>query len=341
MFKISYTLDKIKRRRYLMKTTQETIFSSKALTYFLQLADTMNYTQAAQILGITQPALTQQIKKLERTVGTPLFYSVGKKLKFTDAGFIMLKTTHEIFDLLNKATDEIQQTTSSTTGDINIGVLASIETKVFEDFALELYEDNPDLVINFHMLTRKEIWENLENNKIDLAIMYLPDDSIKNWKPYSTRHIIAEDLLFIHHNEELAQSGKISLDNVNDRPWVMYPQDYYLSLALRENFKNAMIDYPQVAARYTMPHQILRFAINTKTNTALPKSFMVNFDRKELAEKGVWVSEFQQDVSFDLQFVYRKNKNEIPRISRFFKRFEEFISKQDYLTRLEENNNIN
>ncbi len=62
-----------------MKTKQESIFSSKTLTYFLQLTETMNYTQAAQILGITQPALTQQIKKLERTVGARLFYSVGKK----------------------------------------------------------------------------------------------------------------------------------------------------------------------------------------------------------------------------------------------------------------------
>ena len=61
-----------------MKTKQENIFSSKTLSYFLQLAETMSYTQAAQILGITQPALTQQIKKLERAVGAPLFYSVGK-----------------------------------------------------------------------------------------------------------------------------------------------------------------------------------------------------------------------------------------------------------------------
>ncbi len=56
-----------------MKTKQENIFSSKTLSYFLQLAETMNYTQAAQLLGITQPALTQQIKKLERTVGRPCF----------------------------------------------------------------------------------------------------------------------------------------------------------------------------------------------------------------------------------------------------------------------------
>ncbi len=41
----------------------DAILSAKSLHYFLQLIDTMNYTQAAQILGITQPALTQQIKK--------------------------------------------------------------------------------------------------------------------------------------------------------------------------------------------------------------------------------------------------------------------------------------
>jgi Transcriptional regulator len=106
-----------------MKTKQESIFSSKTLTYFLQLAETMNYTQAAQILGITQPALTQQIKKLERTVGAPLFYSVGKKLRLSDAGYTMLDATHKIYGILNQATDEIQQATSATQGEINIGVV--------------------------------------------------------------------------------------------------------------------------------------------------------------------------------------------------------------------------
>lgn len=321
-------------RRDWMKTTQESIFSSKTLSYFLQLADTMNYTQAAQILGITQPALTQQIKKLERTVETPLFYSVGKKLRLTDAGYIMLKTTHKIYDLLNDATDEIQQATSSTNGEINLGILASIETKVFEDFALELYRENPDLVINFHMLTRKEIWESLENNKIDLAIMYLPDESIKNWKPYSTKNIISDDLLLIHHNSDLSKKKKVRLKDVNDRPWVMYPQDYYLNQTLRETFKNQMVDFPTAAARYTMPEQILKFAINTGTNTALPKSYMVNINLKDLTTEDIFVSEFDPKIKFDLKFVYRKNKNDIPRIGRFLSKFDEYLSTKDYLSRL-------
>ena len=88
-----------------MKTQQENIFSSKTLTYFLQLAETMSYTQAAQILGITQPALTQQIKKLERTVGAPLFYSIGKKLHLSDAGYTMLAMVAAIMMFMVAPTD--------------------------------------------------------------------------------------------------------------------------------------------------------------------------------------------------------------------------------------------
>lgn len=77
-----------------MQTKTEKIFSSKTLSYFLRLTDTMSYTQSAQLLGITQPALTQQIKKLEHAVGAPLFYTLGKKLRLTDAGYTMLNATH-------------------------------------------------------------------------------------------------------------------------------------------------------------------------------------------------------------------------------------------------------
>ena len=147
-----------------MKTKQENIFSSKTLSYFLQLAETMSYTQAAQILGITQPALTQQIKKLERTVGAPLFYSVGKKLHLSDAGYTMLDATHRIYETLNQATDEIQMSTSATQGEINIGILASIEDSVISQFATAYYREHNGIKLTTHMLTRKEIWERLENN---------------------------------------------------------------------------------------------------------------------------------------------------------------------------------
>lgn len=316
-----------------MKTTQENIFSSKTLSYFLQLSETMNYTQASQILGITQPALTQQIKKLERTVGAPLFYSIGKKLRMTDAGLTMLNATQEIYELLNRATDEIQQSTSATQGEITIGMLLSIEDRVVEDFIMNYYKDHPDVRVTFFTLSRKEIWERLENNRIDLAIMYLPDESIKNWKPYQAKSIMTEDLLFVHSNPELADLDKIRLKETLGENWVTYPENYYIDQTIREIYKNHLLDLPKSVARFSTPNQILRFAKQTGSYTALPKSFITSH-QANLGGK-TFATQFEPSVKFDLSFVYRTDKSEIPRIANFLTAFDEYLAGHGYEERLE------
>ncbi|BBF74316.1 transcriptional regulator [Lacticaseibacillus paracasei] len=316
-----------------MKTKQERIFSSKTLTYFLQLAETMNYTQAAQLLGITQPALTQQIKKLERTVGAPLFYSVGKKLHLSDAGQTMLKSTHEIYEILNQTTDEIQQTTSATVGKINIGLLSSIEDSAFIAFIAHYYQLNPEVEVTLRMMTRHEIWESLENNQIDLAIMNLPDETIKNWKPYASKKIIDEQLLFLHHDDALANRKRIHFKDTLAEPWATYPDDYFLGQLLREAYKNQMVDFPHVVAHFTTPYQLTQFVNLSGVNTALPTSFV----RAHADQIKAYAIAFDPAIRFEISFVYRKEKADIPRISNFFQTFDDYLKEKDYLSRVSEN----
>lgn len=316
-----------------MKTKQDSIFSSKTLSYFLQLAETMNYTQAAQLLGITQPALTQQIKKLERAVGAPLFYSVGKKLHLSDAGRTMLAATHDIYDTLNQATDEIQQASNANSGTIKIGLLASIEDSAFTGFISDYYLKNQDVEVVFLNMTRHEIWEHLENNQIDLAVMYLPDDTIKNWKPYESRKIVDEQLLFLHHSDKLANRKRVHFRDTVAQPWVTYPENYFLSHFLKEVYKNQMVDYPEVVAQFTTPYQITQFLNRTGVNTALPNSFYQAHQEQIHAHAVA----FEPAVSFELAFVFRKGKDQIPRISQFLSAFDTYLSEEDYLSRVADN----
>ncbi|MCC3671610.1 LysR substrate-binding domain-containing protein, partial [Terrisporobacter mayombei] len=85
-----------------------------------------------------------------------------------------------------------------------------------------------DIKTHTHMPTRQEICDILENNKVDLAIMYLPDDSIKNWKPYQSRKITSESLVFIHHDEKIARQKRIKLQKTINYIWVTYPEEFYL-----------------------------------------------------------------------------------------------------------------
>ncbi|KRN88841.1 LysR family transcriptional regulator [Ligilactobacillus ceti] len=315
-----------------MKTKKENIFSSKTLSYFLQLAETMSYTQAANILGITQPALTQQIKKLERTVGAPLFYSVGKKLHLSDAGYTMLDATHQIYGILNTALDEIQQSTSATQGEITIGCLTTLEEKIFFDFGLEYYKANKDVKLIIQMLTRKELWERLESNTIDLAVMYLPDKNIKNWKPYETKKVISEKLVFIHTDETMAKRKKVKLKDTIDNNWVIYPPTYYLNDVLTDLFEQEMITKPNCVAYYSKPDRIFNFVKETNTYSALPNSFVIPHNK----DQGVYTADFEPAINFDLAFVYRKGKDKIPRIEHLLKSFDKYLLEKDYITRLTE-----
>lgn len=311
-----------------MKTRQENLFASKTLTYFLQLAETMNYTQAAQILGITQPALTQQIKKLERTVGAPVFFSIGKKLYLSDAGRTMLSTTQQIFSMVNEALDQVQQSTSPTNGPINIGFLSSMEDGAFEDFFIHFTNKYPDIKIRFNLLTRREIWDKLESNQIDLAVMYVPDESIKNWRSYETKKIFTDHLVYLHHDEKLADCKRIKLPATSVADWVTYPPDYFIAQLLSEVYKNKMVDEPTTKAQLTSPYQIIKFAEARQLSTALPYSFWLSHQN----QINMYHADFDPAISFDMAFVYRHDKSKIPRIARFFKEWDEFFQEKDYLS---------
>ncbi|AKP66547.1 LysR family transcriptional regulator [Companilactobacillus ginsenosidimutans] len=307
------------------------VFSSKALNYFDELSKNMSYTKTAQSLGITQPALTQQIKKIEKVVGAPLFYSVGKKIYLTDAGTILLDATHQIFDAINTVTDQIQQKSSDSTGTISIGILAAVESKVIEDFIVEFNRINPNVEIDLMLLTRSEIWDEIQNNKIDIAIMYLPDNIIKNWKSYKSKKIINDTIMLVHNDEKIAKKGKATYKEAIVNPWVSYLRGYYFTDLMIEKFKNSLVDAPKVVARFSSPYQLLKFVQDSEgVNTGLPMSFCI-------AHEDIfkfYQTPLEPVISSELTFVYRDDKDKIPRIKQFFNEWDSFIDKKSYTDRL-------
>lgn len=89
----------------------------KQLTYFIVLAEEGNYLRAAHRLGISQPALSIAIKKLEEELGTQLFFSFGRQRELTNTGLRLLENPRNLVSLYQQAIDDVSHINQKTHGD--------------------------------------------------------------------------------------------------------------------------------------------------------------------------------------------------------------------------------
>ncbi|WP_277630196.1 LysR family transcriptional regulator [Atopococcus tabaci] len=308
-----------------MTDVKNNMFTNRTLDYFLVLVETMNYTRAAEKLGITQPALTQQIKKLERQTGSPVFYSSGKKLHLTQTGKTVLRMTHGIYNIIDRASEEIQKTSHAAQGHIQIGVLPSLDDALLIEFITWYHEQNPGVTLTVHTLNREEMWHQLEHDCIDLAMMYLPDPTIQSWAAYDSYPILTEELLYVDSQRCLDETDAVSLCEVGCAPLALFPENCYVQYALKEAFSKKLLDFPQAAVHLSTADQLLRFSAASGYCTVLPKTF-IEKKRPEFKKNAV---SFKEPIEFQQAFVYRKDKLLIPRIDVFFHSFKEYLSNQE------------
>lgn len=311
----------------------DTILSAKSLRYFLQLIDTMNYTQAAQILGITQPALTQQIKKLEHAIGAPLFGQMGKKLYLTEAGKEMQSAAVELLDTINSVVDDIQEFTQADKGSISIGVLETLDLDIFRRFLVKFNQKYSEINLNVVSYNRQELWRKLDNNAIDIAIMYLPDntkrDEINLQHQYDHTAIYKDQLVVLTHKDTVKAGEAYPVSRFLRRKWVSYPENFYLTQLMKENISNKnKLTCPLVFSR---ARDLVKTAEETEYDTFVNRSYyLAHQDQIKLTP--VYVKGSKE---FEVALVYRKGKLEIPRIKNLLTEWKKFLDKNDNSSRLE------
>ena len=136
---------------------------------FLAVCQYMNFTRASEKLNITQPAVSQHIRFLEKHYDAKLFRHEGKKLKLTKAGEILrnasLTMMHDELSMLSEmqksdGNEEIRFGATRTVGDILMG-----------DILARYLEQYPDANIHMCVENTKELLQRLDEGKIDFALV--------------------------------------------------------------------------------------------------------------------------------------------------------------------------
>lgn len=188
------------------------------LRYTVKLAQVMSYSKAADLLFITQPTLSQQIKKLEDEIGAKLFIRNTRSVTLTPAGVSFVKEAKRILSEIDSLYICMNSFDKSKPKDLNIGVTTILQTsdlpKYISDFSIE----HPKVIPIIHMNVTNELEHLLNSNKIEMAVMKLTEyDEI--WRiNHFRKELLFKDRMnvVLPHNHHLQNHKFVSIDELKD-----------------------------------------------------------------------------------------------------------------------------
>lgn len=151
----------------------------RQVKYFLEVAEFLHFGKAADKIGITQPALSQQIKLLEEELGGKLFHRTKQKVYLTEAGRVFYKHAQLLIKHAAEMIEITRKTFSGNYGNIKIGFVESATLDILPKIMEKFYKSYPEVnAVLQHAHTEKQI-ELFASNHLDVGIMGFPPNSDK------------------------------------------------------------------------------------------------------------------------------------------------------------------
>jgi len=143
------------------------------LRSLVAVAEVGNFTRAAESLGLTQPALSQQIINLEKDLEHKLLHRLGRRAVLTDAGRIFIERARRILLEADNATKEIRDH-AQTESRITVGAIPSVAPYILPALIAQARLDYPQLQIRAREDFRPELLDAVLDGSLDLAIVSTP-----------------------------------------------------------------------------------------------------------------------------------------------------------------------
>ncbi len=165
--------------------------NTKQFQYVLVLAREGSFSKAADALNISQPSLSQYIKKIEKEVGSELFDRTNGDVRITDAGRIYIETARQILDLEHQMENSFSDLAIHKTGSLIIGAAPYRSAGMMPVIARSFKSLHPGMHLIVREATTAELADGLEHGEYDLALTLLPVDDIKfNWEKVTEEELV-------------------------------------------------------------------------------------------------------------------------------------------------------
>jgi LysR family hydrogen peroxide-inducible transcriptional activator len=196
------------------------------LRYFVAVARTGSFSRAAGQCHVSQPSLSQQIQKLERSVGQRLFDRLGRRAALTDAGRLLLEQAQAILESVEDVERRLRDADEHQGGRLSVGAIPTIAPYLLPLVVPSFLKKYPRVELTIQEDVTLHLLEAMVAGDLDLALVALPI----NDEHVQSEALFTEPLLLaVARKHRLAKRRRITLDDFRTERFILLNEMHCLS----------------------------------------------------------------------------------------------------------------
>jgi DNA-binding transcriptional LysR family regulator len=196
------------------------------LRYFLAVAETRHFTQAADNLGVAQPTLSKQIHTLEASLGAPLFERIRGAVALTGAGEALLPLAQRMVTDAEAAREAVQDLVGLRRGEVRLGATPSLCSSLVPEVLRTFRAEHPEIQLYVNEGSSQDLIENLHAHTLDLALIVQPSQGVD--EALQATPVLRESLVVASMMDRPPPTpyAQIALSELEHVPLVMFRAGY-------------------------------------------------------------------------------------------------------------------
>lgn len=198
------------------------MIETSQLQTLVAVARAKSFSRAADELGVTQSAISQSIKNLEKKLEVNLFKRSGKKVVLTQEGEKLFLLASDFLGELEETLEDIQKDKNTMSGKIRIGTLTGLGKSWIAPEFLDFSKEHPELTVSVKMGFHEDLVKDFENLKLDFLI--LPEESLPS---IGEKVLLSEErLCFVFPKDPAFPiTADIDLDTLTTYPTILFERE--------------------------------------------------------------------------------------------------------------------
>ena len=291
----------------------------RQLRYLVALADERHFTRAAEREHVAQPALSQQIRKLEDELGVALVERTTRRVTITEAGAMLVGRARRILAELEAANAEIQSLTGMETGHVSVGTMHTMGP-VDVTLALAIFHQrHPAIELTVREQSSEELAEMLRNDELDLAFLSVTGRVESHG--LGLHELVSEELVAVlPESHRLAARRRLRVRELEDEEFISYREGARLRELLVEAGREAGFE-PRIKLESNESQRIRRLVARGMGVALLPRSDAVGPG----ADVAV-VDVAQPSLARAITLAWRRERRHPPAVTEFIQLAVELFS---------------